>query len=148
MNKIDLQNKTKPKEGTIEYYWFENENIGLKKTLFHRITIQLEPFDSGLAYAEQPEETELVIEWVNLGLKDPALLAGVEITSKTTKDVEASIYIGAAHNQTNIESLKLKEIAPNKYKLNGDVTIEFENEGVGKNEKFSFTTTAIYKGEA
>ena len=148
MDVIDLQNKTKALDGTIEYYWFENENIGLENTLFHRIRIPLKPFDSGLEYAEQPEDTVLVIEWINLGLKDPALLAGVEITSGTTKDVEASIYVGTAHNWVNIHSLHLKEIAPKKYEIYGKVTVEFENEMAAKNEDFEFSTTAIFTGEA
>jgi hypothetical protein len=148
MHLIDLQSKTKAKEGTIEHYWFENEHIGLKNTLFHRITIPLEPFDSGLDYVEQPEDTLLIIEWINLGLKDPSLLAGVEITSEATEDVEASVYIGAAHNWTDIHSLRLKELAPNKYEIRGKVTVEFENEMVAKNEDFEFTTTAVYTGEA
>ena len=148
MDVIDLQNKTQAKDGTIEYYWFENPNIGLEKTLFHRITIPLKPFDSGLEYVEQPEDTVLLIEWINLDLKDPVLLDGVEITSEATKDVEASIYIGSAHNWTNIHRLNLKEIEPNKYELHGKVTVEFENEGVAKNEDFEFTTTAVYTGKA
>ena len=148
MDVIGLQSKTKAKEGTIEYYWFENENVGLKNTLFHRITIPLEPFDSGLDYVEQPEDTLLMIEWINLGLKDPSLLAGVEITSEAKKDTEATIYIGAAHNWANIHSLHLKEIAPNKYEINGKITVEFENEMVANNEYFEFTTTAVFTGEA
>ena len=148
MDEINLQSKTKAKVGTIEYYWFENENIGLKNTLFHRISIPLEPFDSSLEYVEQPEDTLLMIEWINLGIKDPSLLAGIEITSESTKDVEASIYIGAAHNWTNIHTLHLKEIAPNKYEIYGKVTVEFENEMVAKNEDFEFTTTAVFTGKA
>jgi hypothetical protein len=53
MKKIELQQKTTAKKGKIEFYYFENENIGLKKTLFHRIYIPLEPFDSGLEYESQ-----------------------------------------------------------------------------------------------
>ena len=148
MNIIDLQGKTKPKEGIIEYYWFKNDSIGLVNTLFHRIIIPLEPFDSGLEYVEQPENTELVIDWIRLELKNPSLLAGVEITSAFNKEMEASIYIGSAHNWTNIKSLKLKEIAKNKYEIDGLVTVEFENEGVAKNEEFQFKTTALFKDEA
>lgn len=147
MDIINLQNKTSAKEGIIEYYWFENENIDLRNTLFHRIVIPLEPFDSGLDYVEQPEKTEIVIEWINLGLADPSLLAGVEITSKATKNVESSVYIGSAHNWIDIESLHLKKIAPNKYEVSAKIMVEFEIEGVGKNEKFQFTTTAIYRGK-
>ena len=148
MNNINLQKITKPKEGVIEYYWFENENIGLKNTLFHSITIPLEPFDSSLEYVEQPEDTALLIEWVNLGLKDPTKLDGIEITSEKTKDVEASVYIGAVHNRFIIHSLQLKQITTNKYEIWGKITIEFENEMVAKNEDFEFSTTAVFIGEA
>ena len=148
MDIIDLQRKARLKEGTIEYYWFENENIGLKNTLFHRINIPLEPFDSGLDYVHQPEETEIVIEWINLRLKNPWQLSGIEITSEKTEDVEASIYIGSAHNWFHIESLKLQEIAPENYELIGKGIVDFETEGVGKNEQFHFKTTAMFKGKA
>ena len=147
-NRIDLQGKTKPKQGSIESYWFKNENIGLNNTLFHRITIPLEPFDSGLEYVDQPEETEFVIDWINLHLDDPSKLDNIEITSQLTKGVEATIYVGCAHNWSNIHSLKLKEIEPDKYEIHATVTVEFKNEGVAQNEKYNFTTTAIYKGMA
>ncbi len=39
--KIDLQNKTKTLNGTLEKYWFANKNIGLTKTLFHKTIIYL-----------------------------------------------------------------------------------------------------------
>ena len=68
MDKIDLQNKTKAKQATIEAYWFENPHIDLERTLFHRITIPLEAFDSGHDYVEQPTETEIVLEWYDLSL--------------------------------------------------------------------------------
>ena len=144
---FDLQNKTKPKEKTIQYYWFENENVGLVKTLFHRIEIPLEPFDSGIDYVNQPQETGFIIEWINLGLDDPTQLAGIEITSKNTKKMEASIYIGSTHVWTIVESLKLKEISPSNYELDGFLTIEFEYEGIGKDEQFKFITSAIFNGE-
>ena len=47
MEKINLQDKTKPKTGKGEIYWFENENIGLEKTLFHRFYIPLIEFLRG-----------------------------------------------------------------------------------------------------
>jgi hypothetical protein len=48
METIGLQTKAYPQEGTIEHYWFENERVGLARTLFRRIRIPFEPFDSGL----------------------------------------------------------------------------------------------------
>ena len=148
MKIIDLQRKTKAKEGTIEFYWFKNESIGLMNTRFHRITIPLEAFDSGFDYVDQPENTELVIDWIKLDVDDPSLLDGLEISSESIEDVEASIYIGSAHNWTNIRSLRLKEIVPNKYELDGSVVVEFEKAHVAKNEEFLFKTTALFMGEA
>lgn len=71
MGKIELQKKTKAQNATVEAYWFENESIGLNKTLFYRITIPLEPFDSGLEYEEQPLSTEIVLDWYELKLENP-----------------------------------------------------------------------------
>lgn len=142
--KINLQQKTKAKRGQAEKYWFENENIGLAKTLFHRITIPLEPFDSGLEYEQQPVETEIVIEWLNLGLKNPDDLDGVEL-SQTEKGIgETTIYVGSAHNWCEIEYLKLNRIQGNIYNIQGKLLIDFETEGVGENEIFEFETLIEY----
>ena len=71
MQTIGLQSRARLLEGVIEHYWFENAHVGLARTLFHRIRIPFEPFDSGLEYVEQPERTELVVEWIKLGLDGP-----------------------------------------------------------------------------
>jgi hypothetical protein len=144
---IGLQAKTRPLEGTIEHYWFENELVGLARTLFHRIRIPFEPFDSGLDYVEQPERTELVVEWINLGLNDPAALDGVEISMGQTPDVEASIYLGAAHNWYQIEKLTLARDG-SRYRVTSVGTVEFEREGVAHDEPFAFEAKAVYRGAA
>lgn len=56
MDTINLQQKTRAKKGIVEPYWFENDTIGLPRTLFYRITIPLQAFDSGLEYEEQVGE--------------------------------------------------------------------------------------------
>jgi len=147
MNVIDLQYKTRPLPGRIEHYWFENEHTGLKRTQFHRIVIPLEPFNSGLEYVQQPESTELIVEWINLGLRDPADLDGVVIAMGITPDVEASIYLGTRHNWTDIKELQLIKEGEG-YRVHCKAIIEFENEGIGKNEPFEFETTAKFIGEA
>ena len=147
METIGFQEKARPLQGTIEHYWFENEGIGLARTLFHRISIPFEPFDSGLAYVPQPERTELVVEWINLGLDDPAALDGVEIAMGQTPDVEASIYLGAAHNWYQIEKLTLTRDG-SCYRVAGVGIIEFAREGVAIDERFHFLATAVYRGAA
>jgi hypothetical protein len=144
---IGLKTKARPLEGTIEHYWFENEHVGLARTLFHRIRIPFEPFDSGLDYVSQPEETELVVEWINLGLDDPAALDGVEIAMGQTPDVEASIYLGSAHNWYQIEKLTLVREG-SRYRVASVGTVEFAREGVANDEPFAFEATAVYRGAA
>jgi hypothetical protein len=145
MHVVDLQSKAHPMVGRIEHYWFENENTGLKRTLFHRIVIPFAPFDSGLDYVEQPESTELVVEWIDLGLADPADLDGVVIEMGVTPHVEASIYIGWAHNWADIKELRLVKEGE-RYRVRCRAVIEFENESVAQNEPFEFEATARYIG--
>ena len=147
MTAIGLQSKTKAKEGIIEYFWFENKSIGLKRTMFHRIVIPLEPFDSGLDYVTQPEETKLIFDWINLGLKDPSALDGLEITSANDEDLEATVYLGTVHNWIDVHKLSLKEVEPRKYEVRGELTLEFEKADVAPDEPFSFRTIAVYRGK-
>ena len=144
-NLINLQRKTKAKEGSIEYYWFENSNVGLERTLFHRISIPLEPFDSELSYVEQPEETEIVFEWYKLNLDDPNKLDGLDLSQDNYPEAESSVYIGAAHNWCKIISLVLTRLSDLEFSIHGELEIDFESEGVGRNESFQFDTKVLLK---
>jgi hypothetical protein len=138
MKKIELQKKTTAKNGKIEIYYFENENIGLKKTLFHRIYIPIEPFDSGLEYESQPLETEIVMEWLNLKLKNPTELAGLKLSSNPEDEIEVSIYVGSAHNPCDIKEMEFQKTGDNKYKVKCSLLVDFEHEGVAENEEYNF----------
>ena len=141
MEKINLQQKAKAKRGHAEMYWFENEFVGLEKTLFHRITIPLTPFDSSLSYESQPVETAIVIEWLVLNLADPTDLDGLVISNERYEKMEASVYIGGAHNWCDVNKLIINRKKDTIYSLEGELFIDFENEGVAENEAFSFQTT-------
>ncbi|HAA23791.1 MAG TPA: hypothetical protein DCR93_27225 [Cytophagales bacterium] len=140
MKKIELQKKTTAKNGKIEIYYFENENIGLKKTLLHRIYIPLEPFDSGLECESQPLETEIVMEWLNLKLKEPTELAGLKLSSNPEDEIEVSIYVGSAHNPCDIKEMEFQKTGDNKYKVKCSLLVDFEHEGVAENEEYNFNT--------
>jgi hypothetical protein len=144
MDKINLQIKTKALQGKIESYWFENKNIGLKNTLFHRVTIPLEAFDSDLDYERKPLKTEIVFEWYKLNLSDPLKLDALNLSHEIYPNAEASIYVGWAHNWCNIKTLMFKLINDNLYDISGEIIVAFENEGIGQNETFAFKTSAIY----
>ena len=145
MNKINLQNKSQAQVGSAEKYWFENETIGLKKTLFHRISIPLSPFNSGLTYESQPVETEIVIEWLNLNLTNPDDLDNLQISSQKYEDLEASIYVGSAHNACEVLKLNFQRKDENNYRVEGEISIDFESVGVAQNEIFSFQTIIYYQ---
>ena len=143
--KINLQNKTACLEGHIRYMWFENKTIGLEKTLFHSISIPLEPFDSGFEHVDQPEKPSIDIEWLNLNLADPNDLDGVEISIQPDGDAQASIYIGGAHNPIDIDSLVLKHVQDNLFEITAKAMIDFEYEGIAQNEFFEVSTTVVLK---
>jgi len=147
VDNINLQSKARPLTGRIEHYWFGNEQIGLKKTRFHRIQIPFEPFDSGLSYVSQPESTSLVVEWLALEVEDPSRLGGVQISAASAHGMEASIYLGAAHNWFQISDLSLSEDGAD-FRVHCEGTVQFENEGVARNERFSLDARAKYVGEA
>ena len=148
MDKINLQDKAKAKKGIAEMYWFENEFVGLKKTLFHRITIPLTPFDSGLNYESQPVETEIVIDWLVLNLVDPTNLDGLTLSNQQYEKMEASVYIGGAHNWCVVNKLTIHRKKDAVYFVEGTLLIDFENEGVAENEVFSFETMVKFVGNA
>jgi hypothetical protein len=148
MRNIPIQKLAVPLPGEIDSHWFENEHIGLANTLFHRITLPLAPFDSGCDYITQPEDTEVCIEWIKASLADPAQLDGLKLTSKKFPDMEASIYLGAAHNWVTIKKLLLTRTAPDTYDIQLDALIDFETEGIAKNAALKLTTQARYRGTA
>lgn len=142
---IGLQNKTQAEKGTVEKYWFENKHIGLENTLFYKIIIPLKPFNSGLAYEEQPLETSLVIEFLKLNLSEPNELDGIVIKTNKDSDNEASVYIGSVHNPFDINNLTFKKLKENEYQVNGEIMVDFEYEMTAKNECFNFNTIVEFK---
>lgn len=144
--RIGLQKQARPLMGRIEHHWFENAGIGLARTLFHRIVVPFEPFDSGLSGVSQPESTRFVVEWIDLGLADPAALDGVRITRKYPPGFEASIYLGAAHNPVDIKELRLTQQG-SCFRLSCSAVVDFEHEGVAPKEALRFEALVTYIGE-
>ncbi|OCQ21954.1 hypothetical protein A7985_09090 [Pseudoalteromonas luteoviolacea] len=142
--KIGLQSKTQVKNGVIQSYWFENESIGLPKTLFHRVTLPLTEFDSGLGYDEQPTKTEIILDWYKLDLSSPSRLDGMNLSHSIYTDAEGSVYIGRAHNWCDVKELIITKNEDGSFKVSGTIFIEFDNEGVGENESFTFQTCCEY----
>lgn len=143
-NTINLQDKTQVGRGSIAAYWFENPFIGLKNTLFHRIEFPLSPFDSGLEYEQQPLETQIVMEWLILDAGNGESLDNLSISSSKYRDMEASVYVGGAHNVCEVIRLHFNRKAGNDYEVEGELMIDFESEGVAQNEAFTFQSMIHY----
>jgi hypothetical protein len=141
MDRINLQNKAKATAGTAEMYWFENEFVGLKNTLFHRISIPLTPFDSGFEDESQPVQTTIWFDWLVLPLNNPADLGDLTISSQDFERLETSVYIGGRHNWCEVEMLKINKIKDLHFAVEGTLLIDFQAEGVAENEIFTFQTT-------
>lgn len=146
MDAINIQSKAVPKRGKIEAYWFENENIGLPRTLFHRIYLPFEPMDTGLDYVEQPQSTEICYEWLTLRLDNQSSLNGMDLSFANYPDAEASIYVGTAHNPIEFERFFIQEIEADLFKIVAKMTILFDFSGVAPDEAFSLETEASFEG--
>lgn len=133
-----------PRQGKIQIFWFENRGIGLERTLFHRVTIPLEPFDSGLRDEPEIEETEIVFDFMKLGLPDPFRMDGLVLTIPGEDDLEASVYVGSSHNPIDVERLGFRAVGPDLYEISADVIIRFEFENVAPDETFSLRATANF----
>jgi hypothetical protein len=141
MPKIDLQNKTKAMPGTVEAYWFNDLDAEGQRTLFHRITIPLQAFDSGLESDTRPVSTEIVFDWYELDLDDQYELDGLDLAHDNYDEAEAFVLIGGIDNWCDVKHLRFEKAGKEKFKVSGELMVEFENEKLGKNEPFNFETT-------
>lgn len=140
MNKIGLQEKTKAEKGKIEIYHSGVDKNGGGKSILHRIYIPLKSFDSGIKGETQPLETEIKMERLELNLRDPLNLDGINLVSAPEDYKEVSIYVGNSHNQCQIKKMRFNKIDEGNYEVDCNLFIEFETEGVAENEEFYFTT--------
>lgn len=145
MDKINLQAKTTALPGVIQCYAMQSRHVGTRDVNIHRLMIPLQLFDSGLDYEEQPVDTLLLFDYYLLKLSDPSELGGLNLSHDYYPDAEASVYLGSAHNRCEVARLELEHIQSNEFKVSGDLLIDFENEMVAENERFSFVTTAAYQ---
>lgn len=116
------------------------------RTRFHRVVIPFLPFDSGLEDIAQPESTELTVEWADLGLSDPSDLDGVDLSMEQLDGVEASIYLGGAHNGTHLREFRLTRVGRG-FRVRCVAVVEFEAQGGGRNEPFEFEAMVTDRGE-
>ncbi len=144
MDVINLQMKTKAMPGKVDAYWYEDESANLKRTLFHRVTIPLVPFDSGMADDKQPHTTEMVFDWYNLNLGDVSDLDGLNLRHRDYEEAEGDVVIGGAHNWCDVKRLEFEKTAPGVFNVSGELIVEFESEDLGSNEVFEFETTVQY----
>jgi hypothetical protein len=98
-----------PLKGQMSCNLWENSHIGLPLTLYYSIEIPLKPFNSGHDYADQPDETTIMIEWAIFSdgqnehqERNWKNLVGRQFNlSYNDETAEGSIYIGTEHCQFN-----------------------------------------------
>lgn len=144
MNAIKLQLKTKALPGKIDAYWYEDESANLKRTMFHRVTIPLGAFDSGLPDDRQPLSTEMIFDWYDLNRGDISDVDGLNLRHEDYEEAEGDVVIGGVHNWCDVKRLEFKKTAPGVFKVNGEIIVEFEGEELGANEIFTFETSVRY----
>lgn len=138
MHKINLEEKAQALTGTIGYFTIQEET---EKT-FHYVNIPLFPFETGLLDDIYPVKTEIMIEWLDLGLSDPHSLNHIEVNSHTHPRAEASISIHQKNHFCRIGQLIFTQIEGNQFKVNGELWIDFEKHQLAQNESFAFEIEA------
>ena len=140
MGSINLQDKTTVGKGKVDVFWFKNQNIGLERTLFHKMHIPLKSIASEVDKESQIIDTAIVIDWLNLNLRDPLELDKLILKSTPDDDSEISVYIGGAHNPCDLKRMAISKIAQHLYEIDCVLRVDFEHEKVAANEIFKFKT--------
>lgn len=140
MKAINLQEKTNAGKGSVEAFWYKNQSIGLERTLFHQMKIPLKSIESEADDTSQPIDTQIVLDWLNLNLRDPLELDRLVLKSTPEDDSEISIYIGGAHNPCDLKRMAINKIGNNLYEIDCVLRVDFEHEKVAANEIFKFKT--------
>lgn len=125
-----------PLQGEMTLSIFENANIGLAPHLRAQIEIPFEPFDSGLDWVGQPEETSLCCEFVHFALRDWRVLPGQSFALDWPEafdepSQEASIYLGSRHNVLPQVSYEFTARKGRMLEVRIHGECDFEQEGVG-----------------
>ncbi|MFT5692068.1 MAG: hypothetical protein ACI92E_001399, partial [Oceanicoccus sp.] len=134
MDAIELQMKTRALPGKIDAYWYEDDSANLKRTMFHRVTIPLEAFNSGLPDDTQPLSTEMIFDWYNLSLGDISDVDGLNLCHKNYEEAEGDVVIGGVHNWCDVKRLEFVKTASGVFNVSGEIIVEFEGEELGANE--------------
>lgn len=140
MDSINLQDKATAGKGIIDVFWYANKSVGIQKTIFHRMNIPLKSLASEANDASQLIDTKIVIDWLNLNLRDPLNLDGLILKSTQDDDSEISIFIGNAHNPCDLKRMAISKIGNNLYEIDCTFRVDFEHEKVAANEIFKFKT--------
>ena len=87
------------------------------------------------------------MDWLMLNLTNPSDLDGLIISNQKYAQLEASVYIGGAHNWCDVNTLTINRKKENTYVVEGELLIDFEHEGVAEKEHFTFKTTIEFNGD-
>lgn len=133
MEVINLQDKTKALEGSIQKNKYRIRNHLFKQTFF-KIEVPLDLFDSGLDYEEKLVDTLIIFDFIKFDV-----FGSEKITEKdfNLEEVEVSVYLGWRYNPCVINKLVINKIDEDSYEIICELKVEFEYEMVAKNEIFS-----------
>lgn len=129
--------------GVLSAYQFEDLNAGTLPATFHRIKIQLTPFSSGLDGEDEFVSTEIVFEWIKTPLLSLLVGESVDLALQDGEEIEASIYLGHSHNPIDLNCLEISRVSTSKFKINAELNIDFEFEGVAQAEGFDFQSLIL-----
>lgn len=106
------------------------------------IEIGVEPFDSGLDYVPQPENTSFRLEGIYLPFDSVDALDGLD-TGIDPDDSDGSIYLGSAHNPVDIQRLALKRRGDGAFDAELTLFCDLAYEGVAEEAETVTVATVL-----
>lgn len=140
--------EVRPRVGTISAMLWANENASLPLTLFHAITIPLQPFVAETWEGKARYQTSLRLDFIELDLPFGGYRALQGRSFRFPRNpqpgyVDGSVYLGGAHNPVNVDALSFGKARGRTIEVRVRAALDFEHEGIGLRNvaNYSLSTT-------
>jgi len=131
-----------PQSGELSSTVFENEHVGISRSVFFRILIPIAPFD----FEGESVETSVRLDLIDFGVTDWRLLndkSFVFPVNPAEGYIDGSMYLGHAHNPADVTRIAFGRFTDSSVEVDFDIAFDFTYEGPSRLGKPSFTWRVV-----
>lgn len=117
-----------PQAGELRSVVFENEHVGIPRSVYFNISIPVAPFD----FDGESVETAVRLDLIDFGVADWRLLSDklfVFPVNPTEGYIDGSMYLGHAHNPADVTRIAFGRFADSSVEVEIDIAFDFTYEG-------------------